>query len=78
MQAKSEPCFQYDRVACPGHDRSGTISTIPTSRPSIHTFDEMMLLAWTIMLYKALATVLNLTVPAFRLVIATKIACTYG
>ena len=38
----------------------------------------MTLLAWTHMLYSADATVRVLTDPAFLLVMATMMACTYG
>jgi hypothetical protein len=42
----------------------------------IRTFCPMMLLACTVMLYNALATVRVRTLPALRLVIATMMACT--
>lgn len=44
----------------------------------ILTLEPITLLACTHMLYSAEATVLVLTDPAFRLVMATMIACTYG
>ena len=42
------------------------------------TFEAIMFDACTCILYSALATVLVLTVPALRLVIATIIGCKYG
>ena len=47
-------------ISCEKHGKEGGL-----------TFDEMMLLAWTNMLYNAEATVLVRTDPALRLVIAT-------